>query len=361
MSLRLKSAVALLTCCCFTAVAASPASVGFIVTSGQAMIDDAVVHGDATLFQGNVVRAGDSATDLVISGGSNLLLQPGAEARVFQNYSVLERGIAIQHGSHSLVADGLKVASSGAQGAVLVEVRDPLHVSVEAQNGAAEVRNPRGILVARLDPGKTLNLALQTAEPQSQNAPTSTQALPTGSQITVHGILRKDHPGRYGHYLLTDLTSKATYELQGSGLDELVGASVEATGSAFDTTPAPGASQVLSVSDVHQMPLSEMQQQVPGIAPATPPATPPAPGVSAPAEAPPAPAAESVTPPPVTPEASANPEPVTHPEATAPQPPPIPVHSDTAKIVAIVALAGGAVVGVALGLGGGKSSTVSPE
>jgi hypothetical protein len=106
--------------------------------------------------------------------------------------------------------------------------------------------------------------------------------------------------------------------------------------------------------------LSEMQEKVPGVAPAAP----PAPSTSAPAEAPPAPAPEAVTPPPVTPEASANPEPATPPEApeaTASQPPPIPVHSDTTKILVIVALAGGAVVGVALGLGGGKSSTVSPE
>jgi hypothetical protein len=360
MSIKLQSAVALLTCGCFTAVASSPASVGFIVTSGQAMIDGAVVHGDATLFQGNIVRAGESATDLVLAEHSNLLLQPGAEARVFHDYSVLERGIAIQRGSHSLVADGLKVAPSGAQGAVLVEVQDPLHVRVEAQDGAAEVRNPRGVLLARLDAGKTFNFALQAATPPTQEATPSSQALPAGSQLTIHGILRKDHPGRYGHYLITDLNNKVTYELQGSGLDDLVGASVEATGSAYDTTPAPGASQVLSVSDVHQMPLSEMQQQVPGIAPATPaaPATPPA---SSPAEAPPSPAPEAVTPPPVTPEAGANPEPTPTPEPTVSQPPPIAQHSDTAKIVAIVALAGGAVVGVALGLGGGKSSTVSPE
>jgi ABC-type nitrate/sulfonate/bicarbonate transport system permease component len=41
--------------------------------------------------------------------------------------------------------------------------------------------------------------------------------------------------------------------------------------------------------------------------------------------------------------------------------PPLPQHSDTTKIIVIVGLAAGAVVGVALGLGGGKSSTVSPE
>ena len=58
----------------------------------------------------------------------------------------------------------------------------------------------------------------------------------------------------------------------------------------------------------------------------------------------------------------ANPEEKAPTEANnAPAVQPLPQHSDTAKIIVIVALAAGAVVGVALGLGGGKSSTVSPE
>ena len=56
--------------------------------------------------------------------------------------------------------------------------------------------------------------------------------------------------------------TNVTYELQGPGLDDLVGASVEVTGSIFDAAPAEGASRVISVSDIHQMPLSEMPEQL---------------------------------------------------------------------------------------------------
>jgi hypothetical protein len=173
--------------------------------------------------------------------------------------------------------------------------------------------------------------------------------------LTIHGILRKDHPGRYGHFLLTDMASNVTYELQGSDLDDLVGASVEVTGSTFDTTPAEGASMVLSVSDIHQMPLSEMRgEATPAPAPGTPGGTP--------AAAPPTPSGDTVPPSGAGPEVGATPEATAPPEPAAPaQPPPLPVHSDTTKILVIVGLAAGAVVGVALGLGGGKSSTVSPE
>jgi len=176
------------------------------------------------------------------------------------------------------------------------------------------------------------------------------QAAPpsSGVQLTLHGVLRKDHPGRYGHFLLTDVATNVTYELQGSGLDDLVGASVEVTGSTFDTTAAEGASKVISVSDIHQMPMSEIRGNAPAAK---------TPGAGAPA-----PSVETAPPNGAGPGVGANPEAGAPPEgSTAPAPAPLPQHSDTTKILVIVALAAGAVVGVALGLGGGKSSTVSPE
>ena len=368
MLVRLQSAVALFTGACLVSVAASPSSIGIVVTSGQAQVDGAVVRGNSTIFQGNLVQAGQGTSDLMFPGGSNLLLQPESAVRVFREYGVLEHGAATERGSKILVADGLKVSSLLPQGSVFVRMEDGSHVNVAAQGGPAEVRNQAGTLVARLEPGNALNLVIQAA-PQNANAPaqsapapsTAGQALPPpGTQLTLHGILHKDHPGRYGRFLLTDLVSKVTYELQGPGLDDLVGASVEATGSTFSATPAEGASAVVSVSDIHQMPLSEMPGGPLGPAPA------PTPSVSepppTPAEAPPTPSGDTAPTSTGGAEVGAKPEATAPPEVSnTPAIPPLARHSDTAKIVLIVALAAGAVVGVALGLGGGKSSTVSPE
>jgi hypothetical protein len=179
---------------------------------------------------------------------------------------------------------------------------------------------------------------------QNSTPATVGQAAPpsSGVQLTLHGILRKDHPGRYGHFLLTDVATNVTYELQGPNLDDLVGASVEATGSTFDTTAAAGASKVMAVSDIHQMPMSEIRGNTPA--------------GNTPAAAPPAPSGETV------PSNGAGPEANAPPDANnTPAPAPLPQNNDRTKIIVIVALAAGAVVGVALGLGGGKSSTVSPE
>jgi hypothetical protein len=353
MLVRLESAIALVTCSCLVCVAASPSGIGIVVTSGQAQVDGAVVRGNSTLFQGSVVQAGAATSDLMLPGGSNLLLQPESAVKVYRGYAVLEHGAAVQRGSNTLVADGLKVSSLSPQGAVFVAIQDGSRLSVAAQGGAAEVRNPAGDLVARLEAGKALSFAIQdsTGLPQTPPPTTGQSSAPTGAQVTIHGILHKDHPGRYGHFLLTDIPSKVTYELQGPGLDDLVGASVEVTGSTFDTAPAEGASRVLSVSDIHQMPLSEIT--------GTP--APPTPAPSTPATTPPIPTGD--TPPASTagPEVGATPEATAPPEANnAPAVAPLPQHHDTTKILVIVALAAGAVVGVALGLGGGKSSTVSP-
>jgi hypothetical protein len=363
MLVKLQSAIALFTCGCLVSVAASPSSVGFVVSNGQARVDGSVVHGNSTLFQGSLVQAGGSTSDLMFPGGTNLLLQPDSAVQVYSEYAVLQKGAVIQRGTHGLVADGLKISSLSAQGAIVVGMKDRLHIEVAAQGGSAEVRNPAGALVARLEPGKALSFAIQVSQQNSTSTPlqpnppppasgqSSTApgqvAPPAGVQLTLHGVLRKDHPGRYGHFLLTDIATNVTYELQGAGLDDLVGASVEATGSIFDTTPAEGASKVMSVSDIHQMPLSEIRGGTPT--------------AKTPAGAP-APSGETVPTNGAGPEAGANPEANAPPEASnAPTPPAIQPHSDATKIIVIVALAAGAVVGVALGLGGGKSSTVSPE
>jgi hypothetical protein len=352
MLVKLQSAISLFTCGCLVSAAASPSSIGFVVTNGQAQIDGIAVHGNSTLFQGSVVQTGDVTTDLMFSGGSNLLLQPGSAVKVYREYAVLQHGMAIQRRAHgyTLVADGLKVSSLSPQGAVVVARKDRSHLEVAAQGGPAEVRTAAGELVARLESGKALSFAIQdpaqnpTPAPSQQNpSPTppeqnSSPALtgqssppppPPAVQITLHGILRKDHAGRYGHYLLTDSATNVVYELQGPDLEDLVGSSVEVTGSTFDTTPAEGASQVLFVSDIQQVPLANGNTTVAAAAPAAPPAE-PAPSGEAGAGNPPTPS---------TPQKKKN----------------------NTTILIIVGAAGAAVVGVALGLAGGKSSPVSPE
>ena len=281
MLLKIKSAISMLTCGCVVCMASSPSSVGFVVTRGEAHVGAAVVQGNSTLFQGDLVQSGNATSDLMFRDGSNLLLQPDSAVTVYRGYAVLQSGSATRRGNqeYAIFANGLKVSSLSAQGAVLVGLKDARHLEVMAQGGPAEVRNASGVLVAHLETGKAFSFVMQAA-PQDAvpAAPAIPQVVPptgtapsqpaAGTQLTLHGIVRKDHAGRYGHFLLTDLATNVTYELQGSGLDDLVGGSVEATGSIIDTPPAGGAAKVLSVSDIHQMPLSEINGSNSATAPA---------------------------------------------------------------------------------------------
>ena len=52
MLVKVQSAIALFTCGCLVSVAASPSSIGIVVTRGQAQVDGAFVRGNSTLFRG---------------------------------------------------------------------------------------------------------------------------------------------------------------------------------------------------------------------------------------------------------------------------------------------------------------------
>src|ERR1700761_32525 len=209
MLVKLKSAVSMFTCGCLVCVASSPANVGFVVTNGEAQVGGTVVKGNSTLFQGDLVQTGEAPSDLMFPGGANVLVQPGSAVRVYREYTVLQNGVATKRGNnaYALIAYGLKVSSLSPQGAVIVGLKDRSHLEVTAQGGPAEIRNAGGILVAHLETGKALRFAVQAApqqdSPSSALPQTSTPAAPApaGTQLTLHGILRKDHAGRYGHYL----------------------------------------------------------------------------------------------------------------------------------------------------------------
>ena len=180
MLLKLQPAIALFTCGCLVSVAASPSSVGFLVTNGEVHVDGSVVHGNSTLFPGSLIQAGSATSDLMFPGGSNLLLQPESAVKVYGEYAVLQSGAVIQRGTRELVADGLRISSSSIQGAIVVGMKDKSHIEVAARGGPVEVRTAAGVLVARLEAGKALSFAVQDAPQAPAGSPpnTSGQAAP---------------------------------------------------------------------------------------------------------------------------------------------------------------------------------------
>lgn len=233
---NLQSAIALLTCGCMFAYAAVPASIGIVVSQNPAVIDGIPVRGNSTLFSGNVVKADSAASSLWFTDGSSLVLQPGAQVRVFRDHSVLEQGMATQSGNNrrDLIVDGLTIASLSERGTVAAAWRDRSHVEAVAENGPAEVRTPTGQLVARLNAGERLSFTISVAsagQQDQQQAPPR----PTGPPITVNGILRQEPEGEYK---ITDDTDGVEYIVEGNVPGNALGASVQIRGIATGISPS---------------------------------------------------------------------------------------------------------------------------
>jgi hypothetical protein len=111
-------------------------------------------------------------------------------------------------------------------------------VQVAALAGSLRVLSSRGLLIAALAPGTTLDF-----EP-----PPSPQA---GSELwKMTGCLRVTA----GHLLLTDDTTNVTAQLEGGGLTAESGNRVEVTGAMDPTgTPVSEATQVIRVSQVRRL------------------------------------------------------------------------------------------------------------
>ncbi len=255
MFLRLQSAVSLFTCSCLISVAsAAPSNIGLVMTTGEIQIDGSSVRGNSALFSGSLISSGDANSSLQFSDGTNAVMKPGASMLVYREHSVLQKGITMQRGldKHTVVADGLRISGTSPDTAALIGVKDATHVEVAGQSGEAEVRTAAGNLVARVEPGKTLSFALDAAAGTPANG------------VKLFGILRP-------HYLLTDEQTNITYQLQGSDLDALIGASVQVTGTVVGSAAGGPAPSVVSVSNIMKLgsdPIMAMSQNGPGAAPA---------------------------------------------------------------------------------------------
>ena len=237
MLLRLQSAVSLFTYSCLISVAsAAPSNIGIVMTAGEVQVDGSSVRGNSALFSGSLVQSQDAISNLQFSDGTTAVMRPGASMTVYRERSVLKMGVTMQRGvdKHPVFADGLRIAGVTPNAVALIGVKDASHIEVAAQEGETDVWTSSGNLVARVEPGKTLSFAMIAAEGSPVNG------------VKLHGILRP-------HDLLTDEQTNVTYQLQGSGLHILVGASVEVTGTVLGGSPAAGTPPVVAVSNAVKM------------------------------------------------------------------------------------------------------------
>jgi len=214
-------------------LAAGPLSIGTVRSPGQFLVNGSAVSGNGTLFDGDVLETTGARSVVQLTDGQ-VTLGPASRARIFRDHTVLEQGSETLSAAlrQSVEADTLHIAPAAKESVVQVQISAPNRVSVTAREGAAEVRNSTGILVASVQSGMALAFQPQAAIP---------------STIKITGKLEASNDRFY----LTDCHTNVRYELRGASLASHVGQIVDVAGTSVSGAGvAPGMSQAVQATTI---------------------------------------------------------------------------------------------------------------
>jgi hypothetical protein len=232
LPLFVRNALILLALGTLTFLSAGNNAIGSAIANGSFQVDHSRVWGNTTLFDGSVIETAGAPSQLQLTGGAQVRLAAESRATVYQKKLVLESGYGQVESTTGYEVDALSLRVSGSRDAIArVKLEGDGKVVVAAVRGAVRVTNSTGILVATLEPGRSLDF-----EPQAAGASAPTK---------VTGCLVE----KGGKPIVVDQTTSVILELRGSDLLGQAGNKVEVTGIA-DSSPAsvPGASQVIRVA-----------------------------------------------------------------------------------------------------------------
>lgn len=227
-----QSLVALVLVGLLPAGQAAEVPIGIAVAGGQFRVDRAEVSGNASLFDGSVVRTAAASSKVRLNGGARLEVGSQSQLKVFATHALLEQGAGqIQSATpYRLEARALRVVPE-ARSIARVRLDGSDGVLVSALNGAVRVSNSSGLILARLAPGRSLHF--------QQSAP------PDSFEITGCLLKKKGRP------ILVDQTSDQVFEVRGADDSTEFGNRVTVKGKSVALIePVEGASLVISAQSI---------------------------------------------------------------------------------------------------------------
>jgi hypothetical protein len=219
-----------------TGIAYGASGIGMVTGQAAFYVNGSQVTGNATLFDGTIVKTAAAASKVQLEGGATFQLSPHSQAKIFANRIVLENGWGDFRpaGAARVEARGLMVAAAEAGTVGRVALHGVNLVQVASSKGMLRVYNPVGILVANVRPGRALDF-----DPQAGS-----------SETKVSGCLMK----KDGKWVVLDDTTQTLFELQGSGFEREWGNRIEVTGTAkLVGQPGAGSVQAIQVSNFKQV------------------------------------------------------------------------------------------------------------
>ena len=158
-----KLQVAVILFCMLSYAQAGTVSIGTISAIGDIRVDDRIVNGNATLFDGSVVETTKATANLRINKGSEITMAAGSKGTLYSDHIVLQQGetelVAPQ--SFQLQAAGIRVRSNEPSSRAVVAVKPDKTVEVASLSGSFGITNDQGITLANIVPGSPISFAMQ--------------------------------------------------------------------------------------------------------------------------------------------------------------------------------------------------------
>jgi hypothetical protein len=203
-------------CAASCAMAASP-SIGSVTSRGELKVDNYLVNGSGTVFDGSVVETGKSAAsiaDLRLGNDAVISLYVDSRGTLHRDRLELQRGMAAlsSTGSFRVEAYGLHVAPRQAHSSGIVSIEPDNSVNVVARTGDLEVKDAAGRTIALIHSGHSLSFSALDGKPSTD--------------FIAAGVVSSEK----GHYYLRTSETDVKYELNGDNLQKFDGSSVIASG-----------------------------------------------------------------------------------------------------------------------------------
>jgi hypothetical protein len=239
--------------------------IGLVRASGEFTIDGSWTRDNSTVFHGSEITTIYAPSHVILVDGTRVDIGLNSRSRIYRDRVAVEQGVAQVKSSrpYAVIAGKIRIDSPQR---TLVHVIDSRTVAVTPFDGVAEVKNTKGMLIALVPPGRTLEFS---------------EADPSFDEASVRGCLQKveSKSGEQTtrHYTLRDQTTNVVVELVGPDLEKHIGKTVDASGLIDSGLSAvPGALYVIRTSTMTDV----SGQECPSIVGEASRSAPPTPGAS---------------------------------------------------------------------------------
>jgi len=160
-----KLQIAAILSCMLSYAAAGTVSIGTASVRGNMRVDNYLVKGNATLFNGSVVETDQATANLRLNKGTQITLSTNSRGTMYSDHAVLQQGETqvIASNSFQLQAGPVHVFPNLPNSVGVVTLRPDNSVEVASLSGSFGVSSNNGIMLANVHPGRVVSFEMQAA------------------------------------------------------------------------------------------------------------------------------------------------------------------------------------------------------